>query len=707
MNTPVLLQSQADECGLACIAMVASAYGSEQSLTSLRERHAALDHGPCLRTVLGIARALDLDARPLRVDLAELGRLRLPAILHWRLDHFVVLTKVRKSSVVIHDPAAGKRQISRDELSRSFSGVVIELQPADDFRRRQGDGRLRLRDLLSMLTGFRRYFLLMFVLLVVAQLFALALPVGTQLLIDEVLLGSDRRWLGATLAGIGAVLLAAVVFETLRKRYALGAGIEVSVAASRAAIARMFRLPVPTIEKRPVADLVSRVESLLPIQTLLTETLVTGTVQLVTLALTLIVMLLYSPLITLLSVAALISVGIIQACMLPAIRTHNLEAVVATAAANQSLIESLRSYGAVRAISMADPRCLHWQNGFRRASDARARRGLLTIQASALQSVIAAIDQLAFLGVGVTLVGKRQVTIGILFALFSLRGRLNQAAASLAGAIHELYLARSHLDRIGEVLALPGEREAPQTALRRKLQGAVQCDRLVFRYPGGKAVLDDFSCAIDAGERVVLCGPSGVGKSTLLKVLSTELDADTGSVLFDGYDASLWDPANLRSQLALVRQGDRLMAGSVAANVAGFSPNPDVGRLREAAELACIWEDIVRLPMQLDTPLSGGGYGLSGGQLQRLLIARAVYRRPRVLLLDEATNQLDERTETKVIDRLAGTGITIISVVHSAHGRASSGRPIEIGRRANGNFSGSRPACLSALTNGNSDGGPG
>lgn len=685
MPTPVLLQAENSECGLACIAMVAAAHGAELSLSTLRERFAAHDHGPCLRTILSVAGALDLDARPLRIDLDELRRLKRPAILHWQLDHFVVLTKTSRNGAVIHDPAAGKRHVSRDELSQSFTGVAVELEPAAQFESRRDDGRLGILDFVSMLAGFRRYVLLTFVLLVIAQLFALALPIGTQLLIDEVLLSSDRRWLAATLGGIGLLLLAAVVFEMLRRRYALYTGIEISVAASRAAIAHVFRLPVATIEKRAVADIVSRIESLRPIQQLLTGSLVNAAVQFVALMLTVAVMLLYSPLVTLVSLGALLVTGIVQACMLPSIRAHNLEAVVATATAQQSLIESLRSYGAVSALGMTAPRCLHWLAAFRRASDAEARRGVLTIRASAVQSVIAAIDQLIFLGIGVTLVADRRMTIGVLFALFSLRGRLNQAAVGLAGVVHELYLARSHLDRIGELLRLPAERAAPRPALRQPLEGAVECDGLAFRYPGGRAVFDGFSCSIGSGERVVIGGPSGAGKSTLLKLLATELAADAGVVRFDGYEASLWDPAVLRRHLAFVRQGDRLMSGSVADNIAGFDACPDMVRIRSAARLACIWEDIVSLPMQLESPLSGDGYGLSGGQLQRLLIARAVYRRPQVLILDEATNQLDERTEARVINNLARTGATIISVVHSAAGRALSGRQIDISRGANGN----------------------
>jgi ATP-binding cassette subfamily B protein RaxB len=246
--------------------------------------------------------------------------------------------------------------------------------------------------------------------------------------------------------------------------------------------------------------------------------------------------------------------------------------------------------------------------------------------------------------------------------------------------VREIYLLRSHVDRVEELLREEIEVPSPDSALRQRLAGSIDCRRLVFRYPGGTLVLDNFNCAIEAGESVVICGPSGAGKSTLLRLLSGGLRPDRGSLRFDNVEAALWDVDALREQFGVVLQFDRLFQGTIADNVSCFDLTPDVGRIRDAASLAAIWEDLQALPMNIQMPIGDGGAGLSGGQVQRILLARALYRQPRILFLDEATSHLDKDTETRVLDNLRALGITMVSVAHGENALALGGRQIQIKR---------------------------
>ena len=677
MPLPVILQSRRSECGLAVLTMIANHFGHGLDLTAMRRRYGELR--PDLRSLLDIADSLGLVGRPLRLGLAELQRLGLPAVLHWEFDHFVVLAKVRRRSVVIHDPAAGRRVLDRQAFASAFTGVAVEFTRAPGFTRQSARRLPSLRGLVQSFRRLPRFLSVMLFLLIATQLLSLAPPVATQLLVDEVVLGQDRSWLHRVVFGLALVMLAAVLIDTLRRRIALYTGMRIATDSTMMVIRHLFRLPAATIDRRSVGDLMSRVDSMRPLRVALTDTSVQFVVQGTVLLVTLTLMLVYSRVLTAISLGAVLLVALLQVALLPRSRALNTELVVASARAGNSLIESLRAYAAVNAMGMATQRLGHWQHGFAEAINAETRKQQLAIIGGAGQGVIMVVEYALFLAVGIGGVLDKQFTLGVLFAFLGLRGTLMGAATALLGAGRQLYLVRSHVDRVAEVVAEQPEPDAPRHALRQPLRGEVACEALEFRYPGGPEILGGLDVTVDAGESIVIGGPSGSGKTTLLRLLAGSLDADSGRLRYDGMDSRLWDRNALRRQFGLVLQSDRLFEGSVADNISGFDVEADVGRLREAAELAAVWDVIQVLPMAIHTPLAGAGGGLSGGQVQRLLLARAIYRRPRILFLDEATSQLDHATERRVIDNLRTLDITTISIAHRSNALAAGTRCIDLG----------------------------
>jgi ATP-binding cassette subfamily B protein RaxB len=338
--------------------------------------------------------------------------------------------------------------------------------------------------------------------------------------------------------------------------------------------------------------------------------------------------------------------------------------LVHKAHADSSLLETMRACDSTLALGLAPLRLAQWQNHFVASMNTRVRQAKLSIWHGLGASLIGASEQVLFLGVGVSQLMDRELTLGVLFAFMTLRNRLGGAALRLLCVSQELFMLKVHVDRLSDIVLADPLTPARRGAICRPVTGSLRAIDLSFRYAGGPWVLQSFSGLIQAGESVVIAGPSGCGKTTLLKLLSAQLPPGAGQILVDGRELTLWNPQRLRQQFSTVLQDDALFKGTIADNIAGFDPEPDLARVRDAAEAAEIWQDIRRMPMTLHTMVGDMGSSLSGGQRQRILLARALYREPRILFLDEATSHLDLATEARVLDYLDQLGITVVSVAH-------------------------------------------
>lgn len=663
-RVPVILQQERAECGLCCLMMIAGHFGKHPDQSVLRDRFLRSGHGTTVQELLAMAGALQLVARPVRLGISEVRTLQLPAIVHWRMNHFVVLVRARRNKFLVHDPALGKRTVSGPEFHECFTGVAIEVGRQRVFTVSDDRQKPRLTRFVTSFANLYRYLAVMCVLLLVSQILALVPSVATQILIDEVVSGQDRAWLYRALAGLAVVMLVTAVLDSLRGWISLYTGIRLAVDSTVCVIDHLFRLPVSFVQRRHLGDLVSKLDSLGPIRLALTDHGIAAVVQVAVMTTTLVIMYLYSPALTAVSVVGLAMSTFLVLLLLPRERALGERFLVHSASQNTSLMESLKSFETIASLAIRQARRLHWQNNFMRASEARVAQGKMAILRTALGGVINAAEQVAFLAIGIAGILEKEISLGVMFAFVVLRARFGAAAVVLLDLAQRFAMLKVHVRRLSDIALTSTVPDSPAGAVSRDVRGRVSAHQLKFGYEPAKPVIRGFSCNIVPGSNVVITGPSGCGKTTLLKILSGQLSPDGGQVLVDGICCSLWDRDVLRSQVAIVLQNDRIFNGTVAENISAFSPSPDLARVREAAIIAGIWEDIQALPMRLETYTGDSAPGLSGGQVQRLTMARALYRHPKILFLDEATSHLDIDTEKTILRNIARLNITIISVAH-------------------------------------------
>lgn len=680
-RVPVILQHEQSECGLACVAMVASSFGHKLSLADIRQMSGGDSGGSPMDKLLQLSGRLGMIARPVRLPLAEIRHLATPAILHWRMNHFVVLVRARRQKILVHDPALGKQWIVFEEIDKSFTGIALELRRAPEFKRRSSRSEPGLLDLVRGVRNVRKYIVTVLVLMLAGQLLALTPAVVTQLLIDEVILGQAAHWLTAALAAMLAVLMSAVLIDSLRKWISLYSGARLAMDTTCNLVAHLLRLPVAFIRERHLGDIMSKLDSLAPLRQAITEQSVDALANVTMLAVTLTLMMVYSAKLALVSVVGLSLTFLLLALTLPRMNQLNNRLLIQRASEKSSLLESFRAFETVRSLGMSEVRSSHWQNRFFAATGTAYQLGRFDIARTSLLSVVSAAEQTAFLAVGISSAIDRDLSVGVLFAFMSMRSRCTSAAMRLVEGLQNFALLRVHARRLGD-LAYGEEEPVPRGGVSHSIIGKLEARNLQFGFPGGRPLIDHLVCTLAAGTHTVITGPSGCGKTTLFRLLSGQLQPNAGSVLIDDIELSVWDRAAYIRQIGVVLQSENLFQGTIADNIAAFSSCPDTARIRSAAVAAEIWDDIQLLPMKLETLLGDTGTTLSGGQVQRIAIARAIYREPRILFLDEATSHLDTDSEARVLTNIGKLNMTIVSIAHRPGAIARAGQVIRLGDRA-------------------------
>ncbi len=678
---PVILQTEATECGLACLVMIARFHGHDIDLNAMRETASVSLKGASLKHLMQTAGELHLSTRALRVELDQLHKISMPAILHWDLNHFVVLKKIKGDKVHIIDPGRGLRILPLGRVSDHFSGVALELSPSADFTRLTKRVKPRLSDLWSKMMGLKRAVFQTLSLSIILQIIALCAPFYLQLVVDRALkadnlgagnLGAGNSGLLLALAlGFGGLVILRAVSEAVRGWAVLIYGNQISFQIVGNIFRHLLRLPVGWYEKRHIGDIISRIGSARPIQEALTESVVAILIDGVMALLTLIIMFIYAPILAVLvfGLSALF-VGL-SLFVYPRLRQTEEELIVTKAVENSHVIESIRAATTLKLFGREAVREAGWRNLFADSINAGLAHGRWLVVQQFFETLIMGLQIVLSVYVGAKLImaGASGFTLGMLFAFLGYQQHFSESIKKLMREGIKISLLSVHLDRLADIVyAAPEHNAASPSQVKDRthsVRGQIKIENLGFRYSDHDPdVLKNISLDIPAGKMVAITGPSGGGKTTLMKLMLGLYAPSAGRILVDGQDLAEINPQSWRRAIGVVMQDDKLLSGTIADNISFFDPEIDMQKVVHAAKAAAIHDEIAAIPMNYLSLVGDMGSVLSGGQRQRVLLARALYHDPKILFLDEGTANLDPDTEDRIATLLKGMSITRVVVAH-------------------------------------------
>jgi ATP-binding cassette subfamily B protein RaxB len=669
----IILQAEASECGLACVAMLANFHGNHISLDKLRQLNPASIQGSNLTQLMQLGDLLGLSCRALKVQLAELKELNTPCILHWNFQHFVVLQKVSRAHCDIADPALGLRKLSMQQVSDAFTGVAIEMQPNTKFQKAQASQKLELSHFLSNAIGIKRQLGVLFSLSLLLQFFAISAPFYMQTVIDEVIVKSDTSLLNILALAFLLLLCIDTITLMLRERVMLYFSNQFSIHMATRVFTHLLSLPVDYFQKRHLGDIVSRFSSLQNIRHIVTSGIISGLIDGLMALLMLIVLFFYSSTLAIIVCLVVIFYGLLRWLFFKPMKRQNMEVIQSQASENTHFMQSIRAIKTIKLNNKSTQRGSQWLNLLGSAMNKQIKLSRWQINFSVLNKILFGLENIMIIYLAAKLVTINLFSIGMLYAFISYKAKFITAADSLINHWLQFKMLRVHLDRLADIVFSESE---ISTSLEDEINNNVEhltanvesafhlsARDLSFQYHSTQDyVFQNLNLNIPRGKCVVISGHSGCGKSSLLLCLMGLSNSTEGKIYIDGH---LLNASNRHHHaIAAVLQDDQLLSGSIIENIADFADTTNLPLIIEVTKLACLHDDVMRMTMQYNTLIGDMGSTLSGGQKQRLLLARALYKQPKLLFMDEATSHLDASTETIINDNLRKLSITKIMIAH-------------------------------------------
>ena len=658
----VFLQAGMAECGLASLAMVANHYDAKVDLGAMRRKFSSFQSGMTLMQLSEAAQQLGFRCRALRLSKAQLSQLTLPCIIHWGFNHFVVLEKVGRQGIDIIDPAVGRRRCDWLEVGEQFTGVALECSADTSVRLTLPAGSGSLRKWIKVGASFNRAMLWLVGLSIAAQLLMLTAPYYIQLLIDRGIMLGDTRLMTLLLAAFSLLLVLRVALQYTRDWLLANVDNSLYKSLSWQLFRHLLTIPVDFFRQRNIGDLISRFESIRELRGAFSQLLVPLAIAISFALLLCVVLFFYSLTLALISCAMSLLLIAIRWWHYASVRALQQRAVIAAAEEHSQRVEMLRSMVSIQSLSMEASFLQRWNTTQEKSADLSYQAGMKLLRANQIQLLIIAGEGLVLSFMGSHLVLDGVWTLGHMVAYVSYRGLFYERINTVVDKVCQLRVMGLHLDRIDDLI------EAQPKQLKTLLRdgaGTLSIHDISYRIAHSSVELfSQLELHVEAGQMIVITGPSGVGKSTLMAIIGGHLPADQGVVFIHGEEVGYGVGVDIRPSVAQVLQDDRLLSGTLIENISSFAGQVDEAALERAMQCCGLHDLVAQLPMGLETIVGDLDTALSQGQIQRVLLARALYQSPKLLLLDEATSHLDDAAEAQLLANIKHLRITVVSIAH-------------------------------------------
>ena len=664
---PMEMQTEAAECGAACLVMISSYNGYETDLPTMRRRFEVSMKGSTLASLITMARQIGLQARPVKMEAVEsLAQLKVPCILHWNLNHFVVLKEVTGTGIIIHDPAVGVRKYPFAAAGKRFTGVAVEFTPGNEFKPRKEILNFTIRSLMGRVVRLQQSLMWLLLIAIALQVFALSTPFFMQWLIDDALVSGDKPLITVLCVSFIALALLQMIISAARSWFTTAFATHLSFQWMGNAFSHLLRLPQTYFEKRHVGDIVSRFGSITTIQHGLTLQVVEAIIDVLVVTGSLALMSWYSPKLAALALIAVSIYGIARVARYHTMRQIMSEQIISNAKQQTYFLESVRGIQSIKLNGREEARRVGWMNKLALQFNADVGVARLELWFSTLNTGLFQLERYLIIWMAALMVLDHVFTVGVLVGFLGYKDQFSGRAGALIDKVFNLRMLKLQGQRVADILMSPPEQQIAVEIDHKSIESCIEFVNVKFRYSDSEPwVLNDVSFTIPAGQFVAFAGASGCGKTTMIKLMLCLLTPNEGEILIGGKKLRQLGPATVRMMVGAVMQDDSLFTGSISENIHFLDPQPKLDRVQDVAKQAAIHDEIMAMPMQYNTLVGDLGTGLSGGQKQRILLVRALHRMPRILVLDEATSHLDLRNEQLVNHAIRNIGqITRVIVAH-------------------------------------------
>ena len=662
-RTPFIEQMEHSECGLACFGMILGSFGHYTTLPELRDIFGSSKKGISIHNLMEMGVEFNLETNVYEADVAGLNYIKLPAILYWEEKHYVVLDEIspKGNDFTIIDPAYGRRKIRSDEFLEKYSGFVLEYSLTEDFVKKKK--KYRFNFFLTHVLKHKKILLFLLFTSLVLQGIGLIMPKLTQWVIDQIILTSDNKYINLLGMSVLILYLFYQSFSVLRGYLIARLQTLIDSSLMTTFIKKLFRLPFSFFEARTSGDLVHRANSNYYIRQILSSNVIAVVIDSLLIIGYATMMLYMSLKLTLLVfiISSFIVVNILFSTRF--IRQISDKNLTDQSKTQSYLTESIYGISDVKVLGVEEKIYEKWHGLFKKYLKTSQKQSFLSTSLESIGSSFQFITPIVILWVGSSMVINGTLTLGELLAFTAFANSFMVPIVSIGSTYSHFVMLGSFTQRLQDVMDTESERSGGKVI--NKFKGNISLRNVSFKYDHfGGPILSDINMEVQSGEKIAIVGSSGSGKSSLAKIILGLNHPTSGMLTYDGVDVNQLDLQLLRKSIGSVLQETRLFHGSILENIQAFNDNISLDRVIKAAKIAEIHEDILMQPMGYNTIISEGGSNFSGGQRQRLLIARALINNPQLLVLDEATSALDNITESRIKENLSQLNCTQVIIAH-------------------------------------------